>query len=183
MWVKTRVENPRLNSFVADAAVRREPLLSRVTTGRKPLKRYQRDGPDQTRLARRPARRREQPVRPGVLAFTRGHIRVVELLPIHAAPIQINDPIGHQIRYGDFQRVLPLEQFCRYADSISRIDQHAQFIAVELDAGAFGDPAQIERPVAAIRPTPLPTPLHGERDRIDGRAREALHGLALEISP
>src|SRR4029453_10883414 len=59
--------------------------LTPVTTRIKALDGDQRDGPNQSRLARRPVRRAEQTVRSRVLAPARGHIRVVELLPVHAA--------------------------------------------------------------------------------------------------
>src|SRR5215471_10903872 len=151
--------------------------LTRITTGRKTLDGYQRNGPNQSRFSWRPTSRAEQTIRPGVFTPAGWHIGVVELLPVHAAPIKINNAIGHQVGHGDFQRVLFLEQFFRDPDSIGRVDQHAQLIAIELDARAFGDASQIERPVANS------SPRRGERDRIDACAGESLICLAVEISP
>src|SRR5262249_26741538 len=92
--------------------------LTLITARRKTLDGYQRNGPDQSRLVWRPTRRAEQTIRPGVLTPAGWHIGVVELLPVHAAPIKINNPIGHQVGHGDFQGVLFLEQLFRDADSI-----------------------------------------------------------------
>ena len=120
-----------------------------------------------------------KPSGPRFARETRREVGVVELLPRHAAPVEIGDAVGHQIRHFHLEGVGVLDQILRHFDAEPRTDESAERRPVEDDARTLAHAAEIEPP--ARRSFRVDGTREG--DRIARRPGEVLHVVARQFGP